>query len=81
MLEVRKNLKNLKKKHDNSTSAILQGSIIDRDGKKVISYGEVVKTSTLRILSKKFYIKKPITIMRVSKNGNNLKNNSFIKWK
>jgi len=79
LLEVRKNLKNLVKKNDKTTSAILDGSIIDNNGQNVISYGEVVKTSTLRILSKKFKIKKPITIMRVSKKKNHItKTNRFI---
>ena len=32
-----------------------------------ISHGEIVKTSTLRILSDVFKIKKPLTILRVTK--------------
>ena len=67
LLEVRKNLKNLTKKDDKSTSAILDGKIIDKKGNNVISYGEIVKTSTLRILSDAFKIKKPLTLLRVSK--------------
>lgn len=79
LLETRKNLNNLAKKDDKTTSAILDGNIVDNNGQSVISYGEVIKTSTLRILSKKFKIKKPITIMRVSKNKNrNTKTNKFI---
>ena len=53
--------------YDKSTSAILRGSLVDKKGQKVISYGEIIKTSTLRILSDKFMIKKPLTILRVSK--------------
>ena len=67
LLEVRKNLKNLVKKDDKTTSAILDGKIVDNKGQNVISYGEIVKTSTLRILSDAFKIKKPLTILRVSK--------------
>ena len=67
LLEVRKNLKNLVKKDDKTTSAILDGKIVDNKGQNIISYGEIVKTSTLRILSDTFKIKKPLTIMRVSK--------------
>ena len=63
----RSNLKNLSKKDDKTTSAILDGKIVDNKGQNVISYGEIVKTSTLRILSDTFKIKKPLTIMRVSK--------------
>ena len=64
LLEVRKNLKNLAKRDDKTTSAILDGKIVDNN---VISYGEIVKTSTLRILSDVFKIVKPLTILRVSK--------------
>ena len=79
LLEARKNLKNLLKKDDKTTSAILDGNIVDNKGRNVISFGEVVKTSTLRIFSKKFKIKKPITIMRVSKKKNHIiKDNKFV---
>jgi len=50
-----------------TTSAILDGKIVDNNGQNVISYGEIVKTSTLRILSDVFKIRKPLTILRVSK--------------
>ena len=77
LLEVRKNLKNLIKKDDKTTSAILDGSIVDNNGQNVISYGEIVKTSTLRILSDVFEIRKPLTILRVSKKINSKKANKF----
>ena len=77
LLEVRKNLKNLVKKDDNTTSAILDGNIVDNNGQNVISYGEIVKTSTLRILSDVFEIRKPLTILRVSKKINSTKANKF----
>ena len=70
LLEFTKNLKNLKKIDDKTSSAILGGSIVDNKGKKVISYGEIIKTETLRIFSEKFRIKKPITILRVSRKSN-----------
>ena len=66
-LEVRKNLKNLVNKDDMTTSAILDGKIVNKNGQNVISYGEIVKTSTLRILSEVFKIKSPLTILRVIK--------------
>ncbi len=66
-IESKKNFKGLKKRDDKSTSAILKGSLVDKKGQNVISYGEIIKTSTLRILSDKFIIKKPLTILRVSK--------------
>ena len=66
-IEVTKNLKNLKKKDDRSTCAILNGNLKENNGQNVIAYGEIIKTSTLRILSDKFKIKKPLTILKVSK--------------
>ncbi len=67
LLTASKNLKNLAKKGDKTTSAILDGEIVDNKGQCVISYGEIVKTSTLSILSKAFKINKPLTILKVSK--------------
>ena len=79
-IETRKDLKNLSKNDNLSTTAILKGNILNNKGKKVISYGEIVKTSTLRILSDKFHIKKPITILNVKKDKNRKrKNYKFIK--
>jgi len=67
VLEKRRNLKNLVKKDDKTSLAILDGSVVDNKGQNVISYGEIIKTSTLKILSDRFKIKKPITLLRVSK--------------
>ena len=70
LLEKRRNLKNLVKKDDKTSLAILDGGIVDDKGRNVISYGEIVKTSTLKILSDRFKVKKPITLLRVSKKKN-----------
>ena len=66
-MEIRKNLNNLLKKDDKTTTAILDGNIVDNKGQSVISYGEIIKTQTLRILSEAFNIKKQLTILKVSK--------------
>ena len=77
LIETCKNLKGLK--YDNSSSAILSGKIIDNKGQEVIKAGEVVKTSTLKILSKQFKVFKNITILKVSKKKNkNITKNIFI---
>ena len=67
VIEKKKNLRNYLKKDDKTSSEILDGNIVDKKGQNVISYGEIVKTSTLKILSDRFNIKKPITILRVKK--------------
>ena len=54
-------------KNDKSTCAILDGKIIDEKNRTVIDYGEVIKTNTLKILAKKFFIKKPILVLHISK--------------
>ena len=78
-METRKDLKNLIKNNDKTTTAILNGNIINERDQTVISSGEVVKTNTLRIFYKKFKMKKPITILRVSKKkDNNKRTNKFI---
>ena len=66
-LEIHRNFKNLTKKNDKTISAILNGKIVDKNGQSVISHGEIVKTSTLKKLSKVFKIDKQLTILRVSK--------------
>lgn len=80
LLEKKKNLKSFSKRDSRSSTAILNGKIVDKNGQNVISFGEIVKTSTLRILADKFEIKKPITVLKVSKNINNhnKKNYKFI---
>lgn len=67
-IEVIKNFNEKIKKNDNSTSAILDGSIVNNKGQKVISFGEVIKTKTLEIFCKNFKIKNKIAILKVSKN-------------
>ena len=53
-------------KNKNSTIfAILDGSISDNRGRNVLSYGDIVKTDDLRILSKVFKIKKKLSVVRV----------------
>ncbi len=77
IIETSKNLNKLP--NENTTSAILKGKIVDQNGQIVISTGEVVKTSTLKILSKQFKIFKDITIMRVKRKKNKKKKlNKFI---
>jgi len=67
LIETKKNFNKFSKKNDKTTTAILDGRIVDNKGQDVIKTGEIVKTSTLCILAKKFKIKKPITILKVSR--------------
>ena len=67
-LEVHKNFKKLVNKKYSVIYAILDGKIIDKQGKNVLSYGDIIKTGTLKKLSEVFKIKKHLTVLSVSKN-------------
>ena len=67
-LEIHKNFKKLINKEDSVIFAILDGKIIDKQGKNVLSYGDIIKTGTLEKLSEAFKIKKHLTVLSVSKN-------------
>ena len=67
-LEVHKNFKKLVNKKNSVIFAILDGKIIDKQGKNVLSYGDIIKTGTLKKLSEVFKIKKLLTVLSVSKN-------------
>ena len=64
-LEVHKNFDKLLKNKNSTIFAILDGSISDSKGRNVLSYGDIVKTDDLRILSKVFKIKKKLSVVRV----------------
>ena len=67
-LEVHKNFKNLINKKMSTIFAILDGEIIDKQRKNVLSYGDIIRTGTLKKLSEVFKIKKYLTVLSVSKN-------------
>jgi hypothetical protein len=64
-LEVHKNFIKLLKNKNSNIFAILDGSISDNKGRNVLSYGDIIKTDDLRILSKVFKIKKKLSVVRV----------------
>ena len=77
-LEVKKNLQKLATKDDMTACAILDGKVVDNTGQNVISYGEIVKSSTLKILTDVFTVRKPLTILRVSKR--NVKKSTNVRF-
>jgi len=64
-IEKKKNFKDIKK-NNLKKSEILKEEKIDKKGQSVIKHGEIVKTTTLKILSSLFRIKVPFLIIRVS---------------
>jgi len=80
LIENYKNYKNMFSNAGNSISAILDGKIVNSEGRQAIGYGEIVKTQTLKKLSDRFKIHKNITLMKVTKkNINNRRKNNLIK--
>lgn len=67
-LEVHKSFKKLTKNKMSTIFAILGGGIIDKYGRNVLSYGDIIRTGTLKKLSEVFKIKKYLTILKVLKN-------------
>lgn len=67
IIEKKKKLNNYFIKDNKSSVAILDGNIVNKNSQNVISFGEIVKTSTLKIFSERFNIKKPLTLLRVKK--------------
>lgn len=65
ILEVHKNFTNLLKNKSNTIFAILNGAISDNNGRNVLSYGDIVRTNDLKVLSKVFKIKKQLSVAKV----------------
>jgi len=64
-LEVHRNFKKLLKNKSNTIFAILNGSISDKNGRNVLSYGDIVRTNDLKVLSKVFKIKNNLSVAKV----------------
>lgn len=65
LIEKHKNFKTINKRSFSTIYAILDGSIVDNQNRNVVCYGDIIKTGTLKKLSKHFKIKnslKTITI-------------------
>lgn len=66
-LEVHKNFKSILKNKPNTIFAILDGSVADKKGRKVLSYGDIIRTNDLKVLSKVFKIKNKLSVVKVLK--------------
>ena len=64
-LEVHKNFKKLTKNKMSTIFGILDGAIVDRNGRSVLSYGDIIKTNDLKTLSEVFKIKKYLSVVKV----------------
>ena len=67
ILETHKNFKKLLNNKPNTIFAILDGSISDRLGRNILSYGDIIKTNDIKVLSTVFKIKKKLSVLKVIK--------------
>ena len=66
-LEVHKNFKKILKNKPKTIFAILDGSVSDKKGRNLLSYGDIVRTNDLKELSKVFKIKKKLSVVKVTR--------------
>ncbi len=66
-LEVHKNFKSILRNKPNTIFAILDGAEADHKGRKVLSYGDIIRTNDLKVLSKVFKIKNKLSVAKVTK--------------
>lgn len=66
-LETHKDFKKINKSKKDTIFALVDGSISDKDGKEILSCGDIVKTDDMRTLSKVFKIKKKLSLIKVNK--------------
>ena len=64
-LEIHKNFKKLIRNTMNTIFGILDGAIVDRHGRHVLSYGDIIRTNDLKTLSEVFKIKKYLSVVKV----------------
>ena len=64
-LEVHKNFKKLIRNKMSTIFGILDGAIVDKHGRKVLSYGDIIRTNDLKTLSEVFKIKKYLSVVKV----------------
>ena len=64
-LEVHKNFKRLITNKRSTIFGILDGAIVDRYGRSVLSYGDIIRTNDLKTLSEVFKIKKYLSVVKV----------------
>ena len=64
-LEVHKNFKSLMRNKMNTIFGILDGAIVDKYGRSVLSYGDIIRTNDLKTLSEVFKIKKYLSVVKV----------------
>ena len=66
-VEIHKNFKNLVNNKMSTIFGILDGSVEDQHGRSVLSYGDIIRTDTLKKLSEVFKINKKLVVLKLAK--------------
>ena len=66
-LETHSNFKKINKEKMKTIFAIVNGEIVDKSNKSVLSLGDIIRTGTLKKLSEFFKIKKQLTVFKIKK--------------
>ena len=80
LLENYTNYRKIFKGNNSTIIAIIDGKIVNNEGKQVIGYGEIVKPHVLKKLSSSFKIHKNLILMKVTnKKANNHRKNTLVE--
>ena len=66
-LQIHKDFKNIISKKNSNIFAIIDGKVVDKKNRNVLSVGDIIKTGTFKKLSKVFKIKKYLSVVSVFK--------------
>lgn len=65
-MQTHTNFDSIINKKNSNIFAIIDGQVVDRYNRNILSYGDIIKTGTFKKLSKVFKIKKNLTLLSVS---------------
>jgi len=67
VLKVYKNFKEIINQKNSTIFAVIDGMVVDKDNRNILSVGDIIKTGTFKKLSKCFKIKKNLILLSVNK--------------
>ena len=65
-LQVHKNFKNIINKKMSNIFAVIDGSVVDKKNRNILSCGDIIQTGTFKKLATHFHIKKQLILLSVS---------------
>ena len=64
-METHKNFRLLNREKMQTIFAVIDGKVVDKFNRSVLSYGDIIKTGTLKKLSQVFKIKSDLKLLKV----------------